>query len=84
MAGKLLKFLSLSLSLSQNQNLQLKKRLSDKAYPDNGAFGEYIIAKSNLQLEIPDFISYEEAATLGVAVTTVVSLSSLSHVSWRF
>lgn len=52
-------------------------RLSDKVYNGNGAFGEYIIVKSNLQLEIPESISFEEAATLGVAVTTIVSSISI-------
>ncbi|CAJ2501165.1 Uu.00g040180.m01.CDS01 [Anthostomella pinea] len=40
---------------------------------DSGAFGEYIVAKQHLQIKIPDNISYEEAATLGVSITTVSS-----------
>ncbi|KAI0203926.1 GroES-like protein [Astrocystis sublimbata] len=39
--------------------------------PDNGAFGEYAAAKEHLQLKVPENVSDEEAATLGVSVTTV-------------
>ncbi|KAI1739292.1 GroES-like protein [Xylaria scruposa] len=39
--------------------------------PDNGAFGEYLVAKEHIQLKIPDNVTDEEAATLGVSVTTV-------------
>ncbi|KAH6856972.1 chaperonin 10-like protein [Chaetomium sp. MPI-CAGE-AT-0009] len=38
---------------------------------DGGAFGEYIIAKGDLQIKIPDNLSDEDAATLGVGVSTV-------------
>lgn len=38
-----------------------------------GAFGEYIVTKGDLQIKIPDNVSFEEAATLGVGVSTVVS-----------
>ncbi|KAJ8121388.1 hypothetical protein O1611_g10117 [Lasiodiplodia mahajangana] len=39
--------------------------------PDNGAFGEYTAAKDHVLLKVPDNVSDEEAATLGVSVTTV-------------
>ncbi|TRX97742.1 hypothetical protein FHL15_001497 [Xylaria flabelliformis] len=39
--------------------------------PDNGAFGEYLAAKEHVQLKTPDNVTDEEAATLGVSVTTV-------------
>ncbi|EAQ88415.1 hypothetical protein CHGG_05034 [Chaetomium globosum CBS 148.51] len=38
---------------------------------DSGAFGDYIIVKGDLQIKIPDNLSNEEAATLGVAISTV-------------
>ena len=34
-------------------------------------FGEYITAKGDIQIKIPDNISFEEASTLGVGITTV-------------
>ncbi|KAM5381177.1 hypothetical protein ACJZ2D_003093 [Fusarium nematophilum] len=37
----------------------------------DGSYAKYIIVKGDLQIHIPDNISDEEAATLGVAVTTV-------------
>lgn len=39
--------------------------------PEDGAFAEYIIAKGDLQIPIPKHLSFEEAATLGVAIYTV-------------
>lgn len=38
---------------------------------DDGAFGNYITAKGDTQIKIPDSLSFEEAATLGVGITTV-------------
>lgn len=38
---------------------------------NNGAFGDYIIAVADLQLKVPDNLSFEAAATVGVAITTV-------------
>jgi len=49
---------------------------SNKVRPDGGAFAEYIIAKGDLQIKTPDNLSDEDAATLGVGITTVVSSSS--------
>lgn len=40
---------------------------------DTGAFGEYTLAKGNLQIKLPGNLTFEEAATLGVGITTVVS-----------
>ncbi|KAI1428207.1 GroES-like protein [Xylaria sp. FL1777] len=39
--------------------------------PDNGAFGEYVAATEHMQLKTPSSVTDEEAATLGVSVTTV-------------
>ncbi|KAL2169181.1 hypothetical protein VTG60DRAFT_6345 [Thermothelomyces hinnuleus] len=44
---------------------------SNKVRPNGGAFAEYIIAKGDVQIKIPDNLSDEEAATLGVGVSTV-------------
>jgi len=38
---------------------------------EDGAFGEHIAAKGDIQIKIPDNLSFEEAATLGVGITTV-------------
>jgi NADPH:quinone reductase-like Zn-dependent oxidoreductase len=39
--------------------------------PEDGAFGEIITAKGDIQIHIPDNMSFEEAATLGVGISTV-------------
>ena len=44
----------------------------NRAYHESGAFAEYAIAKASVQRKIPDNLSFEEAATLGVAIMTVV------------
>lgn len=36
--------------------------------PEDGAFAEYIVAKDGIFGKVPDFMSMEDAATLGVAV----------------
>ncbi|KAI9812614.1 MAG: hypothetical protein M1827_004603 [Pycnora praestabilis] len=38
---------------------------------EDGAFAEYVIAKYNLALKIPDTVSFEEASTLGVGISTI-------------
>ncbi|KAK7741722.1 hypothetical protein SLS53_004782 [Cytospora paraplurivora] len=38
---------------------------------ERGSFGEYALVPSHTQLVIPDNLSFEEAATLGVGITTV-------------
>jgi len=40
-------------------------------YHEDGAFGEHITAKGDVQIKIPDNLSFEEASTLGVGITTV-------------
>lgn len=44
---------------------------SNAVQPEDGTFAEYIVAKGDLQIKIPDNMSFEEAATLGVSVSTV-------------
>ena len=39
--------------------------------PEDGAFAEMIVAKSGGQMHMPDSMSFEDAAGLGVAVLTV-------------
>lgn len=39
--------------------------------PEDGAFAEYIVAKGDVQMKVPDNLTFEEAATLGVGVLTV-------------
>jgi D-arabinose 1-dehydrogenase-like Zn-dependent alcohol dehydrogenase len=45
---------------------------ANRLQPERGTFGEYIIVKGDLQIKIPDNLTDEEAASLGVGVTTVV------------
>lgn len=40
---------------------------------EDGSFAKYMAVKGDLQIPIPDSISDEEAATLGISITTVVS-----------
>jgi NADPH:quinone reductase-like Zn-dependent oxidoreductase len=44
---------------------------SSALHPDSGAFGEYLAAKAGTVLKIPDSMSFEEAAGLGVGIITV-------------
>ncbi|KAJ5416338.1 oxidoreductase-like protein [Penicillium cf. griseofulvum] len=49
-------------------------RLTNLGNGDNiedGAFAEHIVAKAAIQMKIPENISFEEASTLGVGITTV-------------
>ncbi|BCS02740.1 zinc-binding alcohol dehydrogenase family protein [Aspergillus luchuensis] len=39
--------------------------------PEDGTFAEYIVAKGDIQMHIPDNLSFQDAATLGVGITTV-------------
>ena len=41
---------------------------------ETGAFAEYILAKAAVQIHIPDDVSFEEAATFGVSMHTIVSI----------
>lgn len=44
---------------------------SNSVQPEGGAFAEYIIVKGDLQIKTPDNLTDEEAATLGVGISTV-------------
>ncbi|KAE8150947.1 chaperonin 10-like protein [Aspergillus avenaceus] len=44
---------------------------SNKTQPEDGAFAEYIVAKGDVQMHMPDSLSFEDGATLGVGITTV-------------
>lgn len=39
--------------------------------PQDGGFAEYILAKGQIQMFVPENISFQEAATLGAGITTV-------------
>ncbi|KAF2663140.1 putative zinc-binding oxidoreductase ToxD [Microthyrium microscopicum] len=43
----------------------------NESHTDDGAFGEYCVAKGDLQMHIPENMSFEAAATLGMGVATV-------------
>ena len=43
---------------------------SNAVQPEDGTFAEFIVVKGDLQYKIPDNVSFEEAATLGLGVTT--------------
>ncbi|KAB8078305.1 chaperonin 10-like protein [Aspergillus leporis] len=43
---------------------------SNAIQPEDGAFAEYIVVKGDIQMHIPDSLSFQEAATLGVGVVT--------------
>ncbi|KAG8427469.1 putative secondary metabolism biosynthetic enzyme [Metarhizium acridum] len=38
---------------------------------EDGSFAEYIVVKGDVQIKIPDNLSFEDAATVGVSVVTV-------------
>ncbi|QGA21042.1 hypothetical protein EYB26_008752 [Talaromyces marneffei] len=40
--------------------------------PQDGAFAEHILAKGDIQVKIPDSLSFEDASTLTLGVTTVM------------
>ncbi|KAF9890023.1 hypothetical protein FE257_006703 [Aspergillus nanangensis] len=44
---------------------------SNALQPEDGAFAEYIVAKGDIQIVIPESLSFEEAATMGVGILTV-------------
>ncbi|KAF2187417.1 putative zinc-binding oxidoreductase ToxD [Zopfia rhizophila CBS 207.26] len=44
---------------------------SNRIQHEDGAFAEYIVAKGDAQLKIPDNLSDEEGAVLGVGISTV-------------
>ncbi|EXJ83209.1 hypothetical protein A1O1_06828 [Capronia coronata CBS 617.96] len=39
--------------------------------PEDGAFAEYIVAKGDIQMKIPDDLPFEKAATVSLGATTV-------------
>lgn len=39
---------------------------------EDGAFAEYVVAKGDIQMKIPDSLSFEDASTLSLGVTTVM------------
>lgn len=39
--------------------------------PEDGCFAEFAVVKGDIQMKIPDNVSDEEAATLGVGISTV-------------
>ncbi|PVH88255.1 GroES-like protein [Cadophora sp. DSE1049] len=43
----------------------------NEVHKEDGAFGNTITAKGDVQIKIPDNLSFEEASTLGVGITTV-------------
>ncbi|KAJ4298205.1 hypothetical protein N0V90_006104 [Kalmusia sp. IMI 367209] len=56
---------------------------SNQVRPDNAAFQEYLYAKEGLTVHIPDALSFEEAASLGVGViTTGQGLYQEMPVAW--
>ncbi|KAK3329456.1 chaperonin 10-like protein [Apodospora peruviana] len=44
---------------------------SNSVQPEDGAFAEYIVVRDALQIKIPDNLTDEEAATLGIGISTV-------------
>jgi NADPH:quinone reductase-like Zn-dependent oxidoreductase len=44
---------------------------SNAVQHEDGAFAEYIVVKGDLQIKIPPNLSFEEASTLGIGITTV-------------
>ncbi|TLD11762.1 hypothetical protein PspLS_11653 [Pyricularia sp. CBS 133598] len=47
--------------------------------PQDGAFAQYIVAKDALIIKIPEGVSFTDAATFGVGVSTVVTPCSSRH-----
>lgn len=44
---------------------------ANSVQPEDGSFAEYIVAKGDLQMKIPEHMSFQDAATLGVGINTV-------------
>lgn len=40
--------------------------------PEDGGFADYITVKGDLQIKVPDNLSFEEASTLGIGIFTSV------------
>lgn len=43
--------------------------------PEDGTFAEWIVVKGDLAIAVPEGLSDEEAATLGIGISTVVSFT---------
>ena len=48
-----------------------KFHIANRENREDGAFAEHITSKEGLQLKLADHVTFEEAATLGVGVTTL-------------
>jgi NADPH:quinone reductase-like Zn-dependent oxidoreductase len=44
---------------------------SNQSQPDGGSFAEYLVAKGDLTLKIPENMSFTDAASLGMGIATV-------------
>lgn len=44
---------------------------ANSVQPEDGTFAEYIVGKGDVAIKIPDPVSFEKAATLGVAMVTI-------------
>lgn len=62
-----------TVSLPQFGDEFVPDETSDRTQIENGAFAGYIVAKGDVQIKTPDNVSDEEAATLGISISTVVS-----------
>lgn len=47
----------------------------NSASKEDGCFAQYALSKGDVQMKVPDSLSTEDAATLGVGVTTVGQVS---------
>lgn len=47
-------------------------------YPDRGSFAEYVKTDSELLMKIPEGLSDEQAASVGIGGTTAVQVSQLA------
>jgi NADPH:quinone reductase-like Zn-dependent oxidoreductase len=45
--------------------------VANDAEPENGAFARFIAVKGDLQIHIPDGVSFEAACTVGCGIATV-------------
>lgn len=44
---------------------------ANSSQPEDGTFAEHIVVKGNIQMHIPESMTFEQAATLGVGMTSV-------------
>lgn len=57
----------------QRLDILLTMTLYERGGTESAAFSEYLIAKADLAITVPENLTFEEAATLGVGLSTVVS-----------